>query len=229
MVVRNKIKNQRGFTLVELMTVVAIIGVLASVGVPQYRKIQRKARRAEATLAMGVIASSEAAFFAEYNGYGDNLGGTGAELESAPQNYNVGFLGSNCITFKTGGFKFYEQNQADAGVDNPGSFPGYNAAAIIFPVVTGSGTAATMNTANKSPTNAFQAILRTSAGLTPLSSAPLAPSPAGSSFINGCSTGGCKYTAIACGNLYGRTGSDIKVDVMSIDHQRKITIVQDGT
>jgi type IV pilus assembly protein PilA len=225
MVVRNKMKNQRGFTLVELMTVVAIIGVLASVGVPQYRKIQRKAKRAEATLAMGVIASSEAAFFAEYNGYGDNLGGTGAELESAPQNYNVGFLGNNCITFKTAGFKFYEQNQADAGVDNPGTFPGYNAAAIIFPVISGSN----MDTANKSPTNAFQAILRTSNGLSALSSSALAPSPAGSSFINGCSTGGCKYTAIACGNLYGRTGSDIKVDVMSIDHQRKISIVQDGT
>lgn len=224
MVVRNQIRNQRGFTLVELMTVVAIIGVLASVGVPQYRKIQRKAKRAEATLSLGVIASSEAGFYAEYNGYGDNLGGTGAELESAPQNYNVGFLGTDCASFITTGFKFYEVNQNDSGTTAPGTFPGYASAQIVFPTFSGT----TLQNGNKSPTNAFRAILRATSGYAYLTGGYVV-SPAGASTVQGCQSGSCSYTAVACGNLYNRTGSDIRMDVMSIDNQRKITLVQDGT
>jgi prepilin-type N-terminal cleavage/methylation domain-containing protein len=226
MVVRNKIKNQRGFTLVELMTVVAIIGVLASVGVPQYRKIQRKARRAEATLAMGVIASSEAAFFAEYQGYGDNLGGVGAELESAPQNYNVGFLsGATCDGFTTGHI-FWEQNQS-ASTTSPGTFPGYGRAQVVFPTFTGTA----ISNGNKQATSYFRAIVRATSGLSYLTGTLISgcPTAGASGSITGCATGACAFNAVAAGNLYNRTGSDVKMDVMTIDNQRKITLIQDGT
>lgn len=44
-------KNNRGFTLLELMMVTAIIGVLASVSIPAYQQYSNRARFSEAILA----------------------------------------------------------------------------------------------------------------------------------------------------------------------------------
>jgi hypothetical protein len=55
------------------------------------------------------------------------------------------------------------------------------------------------------------------------------PTTGASGSITGCATGACAFTAAAAGNLYNRSGSDVKMDVMTIDNQRKITLVQDGT
>lgn len=73
--------KSQGFTLVELLIVVAIIGVLASQGVPAYRRMIMKSRKGEAQVMLGNIATAESAFFSEYGSYGDHLARMGATME----------------------------------------------------------------------------------------------------------------------------------------------------
>lgn len=62
-----RVLNRRGFTLVELMIVVAVIGILAAIAIPNFLSFRLKAKTAEAKTNLGVIRSLELAYFAEYN------------------------------------------------------------------------------------------------------------------------------------------------------------------
>ncbi len=90
-----KISNNKGFTLIELMVVVAIIGILASIAVPQYRKFQAKARQSEASITLGAIKSLESTQLAANSSYSACLGQIGFSRESTAANarvyYAVGF------------------------------------------------------------------------------------------------------------------------------------------
>jgi type IV pilus assembly protein PilA len=54
-----------GFTLIELMIVVAIIGILASIAIPNFLSYQAKAKQSEAKVSLGAIFTSVVAYQAE--------------------------------------------------------------------------------------------------------------------------------------------------------------------
>src|SRR4051812_34794702 len=75
--------GRQAFTLVELLITVAIIGVLATIGVPTYRKMIQKAKQTEAKTNLAALYKMEAAFYAETNTYGTNLTSVGFTPETA--------------------------------------------------------------------------------------------------------------------------------------------------
>jgi len=64
-----KLKNRKGFTLIELMIVVAIIAILAAIAIPQYRKFQLKAKAAEGKTNLEAIRVAEESYAAEFDKY----------------------------------------------------------------------------------------------------------------------------------------------------------------
>ena len=80
-------ENQRGFSLTELMIVVAIIGILATIAIPNFLRYQAKAKQTEAKSNLVALHTAEIAYFAENNGFVDDFNAIGFGVSGASQRY----------------------------------------------------------------------------------------------------------------------------------------------
>jgi type IV pilus assembly protein PilE len=86
----------RGVTLIELMTVVVVMAIIASIAVPTYRKYLIRAQRSEAKIALLQLQTAQEKFYLQNNAYTDKV-----TTSSTAENPGLGLPG----TSETGRYK----------------------------------------------------------------------------------------------------------------------------
>src|SRR5512134_45421 len=104
----NRLRNRKGFTLIELMIVVAIIGILAAIAIPNFLRFQAKSKQSEAKTNLGGIFTAMTSYSGENNYYGNFQ-----PIAWAP-------VGTNRYTFFSGPYTSNLGINATSGADNAG-------------------------------------------------------------------------------------------------------------
>jgi len=87
---RSLSRSQAGFSLIELMVVVAIIAVLATIAIPRVNRFVAKSRTSEAQINLSSIYTFNKNFYVEYQGYTNSFPSMGYVPEGRIR-YNVGW------------------------------------------------------------------------------------------------------------------------------------------
>ena len=96
-------RNERGFTIMELLVVIVIIGVLAAIGVPAYQNMTKKAKDTACEANRRTISTAAGMYFAEKGEYPDIADTKAGGDPLKPYLDNIDSFG--CPADKTKGYK----------------------------------------------------------------------------------------------------------------------------
>lgn len=119
--------NRKGFTLLELLMVVIIIGILATVAMPQYQKFRDKAIDAEAFQMLGAIARAEELYYMLHGvyltvGLNDTEAWNKLGMENPNTNDNHKFLYLT-LTFTSFMVPYFSADAYRKDPENPSKLP----------------------------------------------------------------------------------------------------------
>ena len=97
----NKMKDQKGFTLIELMIVIAIIGILAAIAIPQFSAYRKRSYNSAAQSDLKNATTAQEAYFVDeqtYTGVVNNLAGASYGLYTS-QNVTISILNADTDSY----------------------------------------------------------------------------------------------------------------------------------
>lgn len=89
--------RKRGFTLIELMIVVAIIGILAAIAIPNFIRFQARSKQGEAKSNLKSLFTAQRSFYQEKDRYSDNIRDIGFAPERGNRYY---YRNGDCAAFE---------------------------------------------------------------------------------------------------------------------------------
>ena len=92
-------RGEKGFTLIELMIVVVIIGILAALAIPRFMRATTKSKQSEARQILKQVYSMQRAYRQEYNAYWVPAGPASAAAQTAFGRIGVDVMANARYTF----------------------------------------------------------------------------------------------------------------------------------
>ncbi|MDD5005179.1 MAG: prepilin-type N-terminal cleavage/methylation domain-containing protein [Candidatus Omnitrophica bacterium] len=109
-----------GFTLLELIIVIIVIGILATIALPRYQGVVEKTRVAEAKSMLSVIRSAQIRYFAQYGDYANDITKLDIQVSDEIESGSSGFGGP--VTFAVGKYFKYTTFNDIAYIGKPPPF-----------------------------------------------------------------------------------------------------------